>query len=374
MTASPVRLRRAAPTIKDGRFRRLVQRYLNAHRAFARGDFLEATERYGSLSTALLPWWVEIVERNGAVSGVSGELTDEQTAQVLGYTGDGSAKAWLESTLERLSPESSEGRIASLCAAVAHDVALMARHLAEARGKGRDPEIADAVLRGFAHSLAVNPLNASTLHNLGGYEEYLGRDGDAAAHYHQAVQIDPRQGESWVSLGHALARMGDRANAEVCWSNAILLGNAQRPHRLWHMAMLRLLKGDFTGGWYDYEARLSFPPYLHQYGRPDLTAPRWDGSPFDGTLYLHGEQGIGDVIQMLRYVPLCRGRCATLIIEVVPPLVRLARAMFPGLEIVEKGHEAPKHDCQLPMFSLPYVFGTTIETVPDCVPFDIEAA
>lgn len=86
-------------------------------------------------------------------------------------------------------------------------------------------------------------------------------------------------------------------------------------------------------------------------------------------VYLHQEQGIGDALQLARYIPLVRDRVGTVIVEVVKALVPLFEAMFPDVQIVAKGDPPPSHDYQLPMFSLPAVFQTSVETIPKPVEF-----
>ena len=69
--------------------------------------------------------------------------------------------------------------------------------------------------------------------------------------------------------------------------------------------MLRLLKGEFEGGWQDYEQRWTLP----NKALPSLQRPRWDGSPLAGkTILVYAEQGLGDTIQFVRYLPLVKER------------------------------------------------------------------
>lgn len=352
-----------------GMQRNFAERYRLAHAAFKRGDFADALARYSAISRKLGPHFAAIVRRNLLGQTVDGDLSDVQAQRAL--AGE---------IVTRLRLGSREGNTAVLCSAVAHDVALIARHLAEGTQRGRDPEVADSIIKGFAHAIAVAPHNPINYHNLGGYEDYLGRDADAAQHYRIALQLDQGQWESWVSYGHALARLGDIEGAEQCWANAFAINDAldrRKRERRWAMAMVRLMKGDYVRGWDDYEARLTFPPYLDKHGRPDLKMPLWDGREMTGTLYLHAEQGVGDAIQLARYVPIVRQRVGRLVIEVVQGLVSLFKTMFPDVEIVAKsgkdGPPPPAHDAQLPMFSLPHRCGTTLENIPDPVRFEVKS-
>jgi hypothetical protein len=80
-------------------------------------------------------------------------------------------------------------------------------------------------------------------------------------------------------------------------------------------------------------------------------------------LALH-EDGFGDTLQFLRYLPLLAERGATVIACVPPALERVMR-LVPGVTAVVTAADAlPAHGHVCPMFSLPRVFGTTIDTVP----------
>ena len=93
---------------------------------------------------------------------------------------------------------------------------------------------------------------------------------------------------------------------------------------LWSRSLLRLSQGDFARGWQEYEYRWTQPGFVPRY--PDR--PRWDGSSLKGkTIFLHAEQGLGDTIQFIRYLPMVKQRGGTVLFGCQPALVRLARTL-----------------------------------------------
>ncbi|MGH8510882.1 MAG: TIGR03032 family protein, partial [Gammaproteobacteria bacterium] len=99
--------------------------------------------------------------------------------------------------------------------------------------------------------------------------------------------------------------------------------------------------------------------------------PRWDGSPIPGkTLLIHTEQGAGDAIQFARYLPLAAERAGKLILVCTPDLSPLF-ATLPGIaEIRGPGtFQLTEFDTHLPLLSLPYVFGSTLGTIPNRIPY-----
>lgn len=96
------------------------------------------------------------------------------------------------------------------------------------------------------------------------------------------------------------------------------------------------------------------------------------GHAVRGRLYLHAEQGAGDAIMMLRYLPMVRPLVDALTVEMPKGLMTLVADIcarderIADVAIAERGiaPDPKAFDCQLPMLSLPAVFGTTLETIP----------
>ncbi|ULA61618.1 MAG: hypothetical protein LZF60_340159 [Nitrospira sp.] len=128
-----------------------------------------------------------------------------------------------------------------------------------------------------------------------------------------------------------------------------------------------LTKGHFLEGFQELEHRLQCPSYLASEGIPVLPVPRWDGQRLDGkTILLWAEQGYGDNIQFIRYAPMVAERGGSVIVACPPALQRLFGTVR-GISKVYKSAEefsGASYEYQAPILSLPYLFGTTIETIP----------
>jgi hypothetical protein len=87
-------------------------------------------------------------------------------------------------------------------------------------------------------------------------------------------------------------------------------------------------------------------------------------------LLLHGEQGAGDILQMLRYVPLVQQIVGDqLTLAVFDNMVSLCQSSFPGVHVI--GTDGLIGDCthQLPSMSLPYVMKTSWDNLPPPAPY-----
>ena len=80
---------------------------------------------------------------------------------------------------------------------------------------------------------------------------------------------------------------------------AALLADPTHAEAHFNLGVARLLRGDFAGGWPQYEWRLRCPGVEPR----QFDMPAWDGADLAGrTLLLHDEQGLGDSIQFLSLI------------------------------------------------------------------------
>ena len=109
----------------------------------------------------------------------------------------------------------------------------------------------------------------------------------------------------------------------------------------------------------------AFAPHRRNFGRP-----LWRGEPLGRkTILLYAEQGYGDTIQFVRYVPLVAALGARVILEVQGVLARLV-AQSLAVDVVPYGQPLPVFDLQCPLMSLPLALGTGgSDTIPADIPY-----
>ncbi len=84
---------------------------------------------------------------------------------------------------------------------------------------------------------------------------------------------------------------------------------------------------------------------------------------------LVAEQGLGDTLQFVRYARLLAGQGVRVIVECAPALHPIL-ARTPGVaEWIGPADPAPAADGCVPMMSLPWRLGTTLDTIPADVPY-----
>lgn len=185
----------------------------------------------------------------------------------------------------------------------------------------------------------------------------------ATACARKAVALNPRRVQSHAHLGNILADANALPAAVAAYRHALRLSPGL-PIALWNLSLVELAQGDFRNGWSHYEARwdcADFPSPRRVFAQPKLER----SSDIAGkTVLVHAEQGYGDTILFVRFIPLLAARCASVILEVPRPLVELLRTGDGIAQLVGEGEALPAFDFHIPLLSLPLVLD---RLVPDGV-------
>jgi tetratricopeptide (TPR) repeat protein len=228
------------------------------------------------------------------------------------------------------------------------------------RERGQWPEARELLER----AVARRPQFAAPISNLGAVLQDLGQLDESRKCFERAFELEPGRPEVLMNMGTILKDFG-QAEQALTWYERALAAQPGYPQALCSRGTARLSLGRFAEGWADYEHRVKCP----QYNTLRLPGPRWDGSPLgERRLLVHGEQGFGDQMQFIRYLPRVRalGEHVTLLVD--EPLVPLfEQSGF--APVAPKVLPLPPFDVHVPMMSLPHVFGTTVDTVPAEVPY-----
>lgn len=133
----------------------------------------------------------------------------------------------------------------------------------------------------------------------------------------------------------------------------------------WTKAIGHLLMGDLRSGWAHYEWRWEASVLVERPALPAFTQPQWRGEPLEGkTILLYAEQGLGDTIQMLRYLSPLADKGARIFLSVPPAIRPLCGGLKKYCVVLEDMDPALAFDYQCPLFSLPLAFDTVLETIP----------
>ncbi|MCS3805192.1 Flp pilus assembly protein TadD [Chromobacterium alkanivorans] len=244
----------------------------------------------------------------------------------------------------------------------------------------------------YLAAAALNPQSVNIKCNLAVLLKELGELELAEALLREALAAEPEHVDAWSNLGVVLQHRLQYQEAIACHLRAIELAGASpaRCNNLGYactcalllddavavlqggleldpndanlrfsLSIALLLAGRYAEAWPYYEAR--WEAIL----QPRHRERRWQGQALDAsTLLLWAEQGLGDSLQMARFLPRLRAEHprARLLLACPKTFHRLF-AQFDGIELLEPD-AAPAFDWQLPLMSLPGVLGVTLDNLP----------
>jgi len=207
-------------------------------------------------------------------------------------------------------------------------------------------------------AVALEPDNAEAQNKRGTALYEFQRLDEALACFDRAIGLAPQHPQAHLNRAVILSQQRRLSEAMASFDQALVL-TPDNSEVHFHQAMCRLSLGEGADAWRQYEHRWrtrQFRPSVRGF-----TMPLWLGAEdLKGrTILVHGEQGLGDVLQFCRYVPAIADLGATVVFEVYPQLVRLMHRMT-GVAVV------PRHDAltlaipcdyHVPLMSLPLALG-----------------
>lgn len=218
----------------------------------------------------------------------------------------------------------------------------------------------------FDQALALRPSARVALYHRGLVMLALQRSRDAIASFDALIALEPDHAAVIYSRANALRDEGRFDEAIAGYDRAISLQpGLSEAYR--NRGMAKLIRGDFAGGLADYEYRR---PSSGSKVQAIAAIPDWTGGDIAGqSLLVSDASGLGDTLQFCRYLPLLVARGVQVSFVGHPRLLRLLRSLSPSVELLPDVDGSRHFDWHCKLLSLPFLFGTTLATIPRTVPY-----
>lgn len=229
------------------------------------------------------------------------------------------------------------------------------------KGAGKTAEAIEL----FQRAIALQPLLSECHNNLGICYQESGRVDDAIRQYGLAIEQQPNSDLAYKNLGNALSQKREFVRSYEAFEQALKLNPLMHEARF-DRSLSLLLQGKLAEGWSEYE----FRQWVRQQENQHLAQPVWDGTDLGGArILIQCEQGLGDAIQFIRYVPLVKRKGGVVTVLCRPELRRLLVAQVEIDDVACEASVDRGFGVRCPLLSLPRIFGTTLETIPTGVPY-----
>lgn len=221
--------------------------------------------------------------------------------------------------------------------------------------------------KAYEKVLEINPNDSAVHNNFGNLLRFCDDFAGAITHIEQSIKLNPSYPDAYSNLGAVYKENKEYSKAEPLYRKALSL-NPNHTNANFDLALIELFSGNYDKGWQHYEHRIKMDELrakIYPY-----TTPIWRGEDLRGkTLILQNEQGFGDNIMFIRYVPMFLRLGANVILRTRPELVNLFKSIEGIKEVYSEEESIPKHDYYLPLLSSPNRFKTTLESVPKVFPY-----
>ena len=216
-------------------------------------------------------------------------------------------------------------------------------------------------LASYDRAIVLRPDYVEAQTNRGNILRQCYRFEEAVAHHDAALSRRPAFAEALNNRGSTYRELGRFDEAVADYQMALAIDRTHVEART-NLALTHLLRGEWEQGWEGYEFR--FHKKCNATARPDNPASTWTGEPLDGRrILLFAEQGFGDAIQFIRYVPALQAMGAQVTVMVHRRLHCLLGTVAEGGAFVAAVTPHMRFDFQAPLMSLPRLLDVRVDTI-----------
>ncbi|NCB14418.1 MAG: tetratricopeptide repeat protein, partial [Erysipelotrichia bacterium] len=232
----------------------------------------------------------------------------------------------------------------------------------------------DKAIESLEMAIKKMPNHGGAYTNLGNVYNKLYDYKTAAKMHEKSIELEPNGSNAYGNVGTSYKYLGFSNKAILSYKKAIELDpNFVNAH--FDLATMYLSNEDFKNGWKEYEWRFRKEEMIpHIIKHKDIfSKPLFTGKEDikDKTLLLHSEQGFGDSIQFIRFLPTLKEKYGC---KIAVKCREGLKELFKSIEeidvIVDRSEETPAFDYQLSIMSMAYILDMkSINDLPNKMPY-----
>lgn len=222
--------------------------------------------------------------------------------------------------------------------------------------------IIDEAIHFYQKAIGLNSQLYLAFYNLGNAYKNMNNFDLAIQNYSSAVKIKNNFADAYYNMGVVYEQQYNIKEA-LKYYNLAVNKEPNHVYAHWNKSLLLLLNGDYINGFQEYEWRLLRKESVKR----NFLKPRLINQDISNKkIYVYSEQGLGDAIQFIRFLPLLKNKGCYLILEADPQLISLfSHLSFIDLLIPRKNLNEPNidYDYHIPLLSLPFLLKTDFDSL-----------
>ena len=233
----------------------------------------------------------------------------------------------------------------------------------------QDAKNIEKAIKYYKKSLKINPIQEDVLNNIASLYNDIYDLENTKIYYIKSLEINKQQVEILNNLGNSYKETNELEIAYNYYQQALKLDSEKKLDILWNIALYHLIKQDYKIGFDKYRLRYHNSRYKDSQFRNTLILDRKTilnsiDNIKNRTILITREQGFGDLIQFVRFLPKFIDLGAKIICEVAPELLKLFQYNYPQIKFIDNLEDDIKFDYNFPMLDICYLFGITYDTIP----------
>ena len=217
----------------------------------------------------------------------------------------------------------------------------------------------------YAKTLELVPNSANVYYNLGNIFLDENQPAKAAECLSKSLLMDPENIEAKNNYATALYNSGKIQESIDLYRNLVKTKPDDHDIRL-NLACAYLITNNYKEGWKHYESRFHINSKIKPV-RKSFNKPEWEGSNLKGkTIFVYHEQGFGDTIHFVRYLPVLHSLGARVMFKPQPQLESLFKINDLKSEIISNTipEQSIEFDFHIPLLSLPRLLDARLNNIP----------
>ena len=215
----------------------------------------------------------------------------------------------------------------------------------------------------YKKAISLDKNNYNAFFNLGNLYKEINRLDESIENFNKAISINKNHYTAYHNRA-VVKKLLLKFNDAIKDFDEALRINPKYSNSIFFKAITQLKIGDYENGWKNYEQRwetTNFPTPKREFKQP-----YWNGNDDlnNKIILIHGEQGLGDNIQFVRYFNLIKSKAKKAILQVDKKLVQLLKECNFDNYIFSNDEKLPEFDFHCPLLSLPFKFSTTLQSIP----------